>query len=258
MLQQNPFKVDAISVTVQSGKKEYVPASIIERVIAECPTVEWKLLFCFARYVGCRVPSEIQNLTWDDINWKKSHIRLLSPKTERKGKAQRLVPIFPRVAKMLREKMAEGDGGKYVFTRLRHQTNPGVLGKRIVEKAGVNPWPKFFNSLRASCETDLVDQYGIRRACQWIGNSVKVAEKNYLLVKGTDFIEAGNGASDDFSEMTRTDAKNSADECWSVRVSRRQNKKSLGKRRYSGARVGGIGLEPTTSTMSTWRSSQLS
>jgi hypothetical protein len=74
-----------------------------------------------------------------------------------------------------------------------------------------SPWPKFFNSLRASCETDLVDQFGIRRACQWIGNSVKVAEKNYMLVKGTDFIEACDGASDDFSQMTRTDAKNSAD-----------------------------------------------
>ena len=44
----------------------------------------------------------------------------------------------------------------------------------------------FFNSLRASTETDLMDEHGLRRACQWAGNSAATAMKNYALVRKSD------------------------------------------------------------------------
>ncbi len=200
IISKNPFQSDAITVTVKAARKQYVPVETIEKVIAACPTVEWKLLFAFARHIGCRIPSEIRNLKWEDINWEKNFIRIESPKTERKGKAERLVPIVDRVATLLRELRSECDESCcFVFSKLRHQTNPGVVGKKIAKKAGVKPWKKFFNSLRASCETDFVDDHGMRRACQWIGNTFTVAEKNYLLVKGTDFVETSDQDSDDFN-----------------------------------------------------------
>ncbi len=46
-------------------------------------------------------------------------------------------------------------------------------------------------SLRASAETDLMDVYGLRRACQWAGNSAATAMKNYAQVRSTDFDDAG-------------------------------------------------------------------
>jgi integrase len=211
VISKNPFQLDAITVTVKAAEKEYIPAATIDKVIAVCPTLEWKLLFAFARFVGCRMPSEIRNLKWTDINWEKNYIRIESPKTARKGKPERLVPIFSRVSRLLRELESQRDkSSDFVFKTLRHQTNPGVVGKKIAKKAEVKLWKKFFNSLRASCETDFVDQHGMRRACQWIGNTIAVAEKNYLLVKGTDFVEAGDRESDDFTFVQSDNSQSGA------------------------------------------------
>ena len=42
----------------------------------------------------------------------------------------------------------------------------------------------------ASAETDLMDEFGLRKACQWAGNSPATAMKNYALVRKTDFVDA--------------------------------------------------------------------
>ena len=71
----------------------------------------------------------------------------------------------------------------------RHLSNPATTLKRWGRKAGHELWKEFFNSLRASRETDLMDLVGLRRACLWIGNTTQVAERNYRLIKSTDFID---------------------------------------------------------------------
>ena len=103
-----------------------------------------------------------------------------------------MVPIFPAVRACLEELMNSDEAAKnYVFSRLRHDTNPGMMAKKIVKRANVEPWKNFFNSLRATAETDLMDEFGLRRACQWAGNSAGMAMKNYALVKKTDFTDSG-------------------------------------------------------------------
>ena len=37
-----------------------------------------------------------------------------------------------------------------------------------------------------------MDEFGLRRACQWAGNSPATAMKNYALVRKTDFVDDGN------------------------------------------------------------------
>lgn len=89
----NPFKVKGIKVAVGAASETYIDEATIKEVIEHCPTTEWKLLFAFARYVSCRMPSEIEQLTWDDINLNKGTILIKSPKTKRYGKGERMVPI---------------------------------------------------------------------------------------------------------------------------------------------------------------------
>ena len=43
-------------------------------------------------------------------------------------------------------------------------------------------------SLRASRQTDLMDQYGLGKACAWIGNSPAVAMKHYALLRKLDYL----------------------------------------------------------------------
>ena len=65
--------------------------------------------------------------------------------------------------------------------------------------------------------TDLMDEYGLRRACQWAGNSARTAMKNYALVKKTDFTDSGtqntleNVGSNDQKPVPKSDAKSAAE-----------------------------------------------
>src|SRR5262249_36062417 len=53
---------------------------------------------------------------------------------------------------------------------------------RIIRRAGVPPWPKLFQNLRASRETELAAEHPLHVVCAWIGNSALIAQKHYLQV----------------------------------------------------------------------------
>ena len=185
------------------------------------------------------------------------------------------MPIFPDVRACLQELLNSDEAAKeYVFNKLRHDTNPGTMAKKIVKRANIEPWKNFFNSLRATAETDLMDEFGLRRACQWAGNSAGTAMKNYALVKKTDFTDSGTQMplekqvleelepAQKSAAINEVDAKSDAESSStdSHEFASTQRKNALPQICLEGqcVLVDDIGLEPTTSTMSTWRSSQLS
>jgi hypothetical protein len=61
---------------------------------------------------------------------------------------------------------------------------------RIIRRAGLEPWPKLFQNLRASRETELAAEYPLHVVCAWIGNSALIAQKHYLQVTEGDFERA--------------------------------------------------------------------
>ena len=204
-IDRNPFKPRGLSVTQSAAEKEYIPREVVNRIIDHCPTEEWKLLFALVRSVPVRVPSEIQELTWGDIDWEQNTILIHSPKTRHLGRSARLVPIFESLQPLLSQAFdAAVEGETYVFPKLRKHTNLGKIAGDILTKAKVKIWSKFFNALRASTETDLMDEFGIRKACQWAGNSAATAMKNYALVRKTDFTDAR------YSAVNKSDAKSDA------------------------------------------------
>ena len=64
---------------------------------------------------------------------------------------------------------------------------------RIVEQAGIKPWPKIFQNLRSTRETELAETYPIHVVCAWLGNSQPVAAKHYLQVTDDHFAHAAGG-----------------------------------------------------------------
>lgn len=46
---------------------------------------------------------------------------------------------------------------------------------RIINRAGLTPWPKLFHNLRASCETDLMRVFPAKPVTDWLGHSVSIA-----------------------------------------------------------------------------------
>jgi len=56
--------------------------------------------------------------------------------------------------------------------------------------AGLEPWPKLFQNLRATRETELAETYPMHVVCAWIGNSAAIAAKHYLQVTDEHFDKA--------------------------------------------------------------------
>ncbi len=66
---------------------------------------------------------------------------------------------------------------------------------RIIRRAGLEPWPRPFHNLRASCETDRVQRFPLRKVARWIGNTPTVAMRHYVDVTDEDFRQAVQGTS---------------------------------------------------------------
>jgi hypothetical protein len=110
----------------------------------------------------------------------------------REEHASRLVPIFPELRPYLEEAWEQAPAGtEYVITRYR-DTNVTLRTQllRIIAKAGLKPWPKLFQNLRSTRETELQRSHPAHVVCAWIGNSLKVAAKHYLQVTEEDFTRA--------------------------------------------------------------------
>ena len=132
------------------------------------------------RYGGLRCPSEVLALKFEDIDWASGRFRVTSPKTKRYGKGSRVVPLFPELAIFLRDTMETAPVGKvYVIWKYRGE-NLRTEFDRIVERAGVDRWPRLFHNLRASRQTELENQFPTHVVCKWLGNTPGVASKHYL------------------------------------------------------------------------------
>jgi hypothetical protein len=68
---------------------------------------------------------------------------------------------------------------------------------KAIRRAGLKPWPKLFQNLRSTRETELMKSFPIAVVCAWLGNSPKVALKHYHQVTDADFeaaLKASNKA----------------------------------------------------------------
>ena len=135
-----------------------------------------------ARYAGLRTPSESFALRWGDINWERGVIHVTCPKlAHHEHFASRLVPLFPELRGPLLDLFGEAESGaEHVIARHRlGSANLRTEFKRIIVRAGLIPWPRLFQNLRASRETELMREYDLATVCKWIGNSPAVAARHY-------------------------------------------------------------------------------
>ena len=68
--------------------------------------------------------------------------------------------------------------------------------ERIIQRAGLQPWPRLFQNLRSSRETELMERFPIHTVTAWLGNTPAVAMRHYLQVRDEDFARAAQGEAD--------------------------------------------------------------
>ena len=227
MIYRNPF--DKVAATVKANPKRfyYVTREEIDSVLSECHDPQWALIFALARFGGLRCPSEVFALRWQDVDWERKRILVTSPKTERNdGGGSRLTPLFPELLAYLQAAFDEAAEGEiFVVTHLRERltaTNDAIRlnlrtqAHRIIRRAGLEPWPKVFQNLRSTRETELGEQFPMHVVCKWLGNSEAVAMRHYLQVTDEHFERAVEGGPTGAKAAQKATQQSAAEPCGEV------------------------------------------
>jgi integrase len=190
-LTANPWRHVRVRAGDPSERRAYVPVADVQRVIDHCPNAWWKLLVALARFAGLRVPSEALSLTWGDVDFDRGRLSVPSPKTEYTGKTHRVIPLFPLLRPHLDaawDQTQEGDVFIFPEEYRRRSQGPGGWANanlrttltKVIRRAGVEPWPRLWHSMRASCESDLAQSFPLAVVTKWLGNTPSVALRHYV------------------------------------------------------------------------------
>lgn len=201
LIEENPFRDQKTSINGNQEKNRYfLNRELADRILETCPDAEWRLIFALMRFGGLRCPSEVQALRWCDVNWDKDRFLIHSIKTEHiDGKQTRLCPLFPELRPHFEACFdAAEDGEEFVISKRHKMTHRGLIAqyKRILLHAGVAEYPKPFQNLRSTRQTELAEDFPLHVVTAWIGNSRDVALKHYLQVTDQHFEQAAAGKSE--------------------------------------------------------------
>jgi integrase len=193
MLSENPFTSVKAGSQANRGRMHQVTLEHTRKVLDACPDTEWRLRVVLSRFGGLRCPSEHLALRWSDVDWANKRLTVRSRKTEHHaGRDFRSVPLFPVVERFLLEAYHQAEvGAEWVFPN-RRQSNANLRTqfKRIIERAGLEPWQKLFQNLRSTRQTELTDSTATHLVCGWMGNTTSVAVNHYLQATDEHFAKA--------------------------------------------------------------------
>jgi integrase len=261
LIAENSFADLRATVRRNDTRYYFVTREEAAKVLDACPDVQWRLLFALSRYGGLRCPSEHLALRWVDVDWEHGRITVHASKTEHHDDGGiRVFPLFPEMRPYLEEVWERAEPGtEYVITRYRDSTtNLRTQLTKIIRRAGLKPWPKLWQNLRSTRETELAETFPIHVVCEWIGNTVAVAAKHYLQVTDEHFeqaatprgTESGTRAAHFAAHHTSTRIHKDTQE--TAQALGNQGLVPNGENLYATLRncqVGGTGLEPATSTV---------
>lgn len=210
-------------------------------VLEACPDNEWRLIFALSRFGGFRTPSEHNGLRWSDVDWSRNRFLVHSPKTERHdGGESRWVSIFPELRPYRETAFQEAtEGSEFVRDRYRHQANLQTRFRKIIKRAGRKRWPKLFQNLRSTRQTELAKSYPVHLICAWLGNNAAIAQEHYLQVTDADYAKAAAGDSEIGTSGFGNPMQGAAPNASTPRETR-------GNRALLTNQMSPVGLEPTT------------
>lgn len=219
VIPENPFAGVTVKLTMED-RKHFVTRQDVDKLLAACPSTDWRLIVALSRFGGLRAPSEVLSVRWSDVIWDAGRdadgntigkLHVTSPKTEHHvGMDSRVIPLFAPLRAELEAAFearfldsgydSERDGPTFVVDVRYRMSAVGPAGWRncnlrttllkIVKRAGLKPWKKLLHNMRSSCETELLDDHPIHAVAGWMGHSVAVATKHYTQITDEHFARA--------------------------------------------------------------------
>lgn len=178
LIAENPFVGINTSQPHDKTRESYVSEETIDKIICAA-TKEFAAVVACARYGGLRIPSEALSLDWQDVDWEAGRVRV----TDTKRGCTREVPLFPKWRAALADWYEIAPEAESVFTSYRSSANKTYRQQllAVLTRLKIEPWPKLWQNLRASRETDLKRQFPGEHqiVTAWIGNSPRVSVQHY-------------------------------------------------------------------------------
>ena len=254
----NPFE-RLVSSNLKARDRDFeVTRMVTEKILTECPDSEWRLMVALWRYAGLR-KMEIFGLTWSDVLWDQGRMRIHSSKTaHHDGKDVRYVPL--RDIRPYLDTLYFDPGtvdGPIINRFASSNTNLDKPFRAILRRAGLKPWPKLFHNMRASCETEWLNE-GIPAhvVAGWMGHSVQVQRQSYAQITDGHFekfntsepmaepiAQSGSECGSDDAGNGENSPENVSHNMSHQPLKRRKPRKTLS---FRGSRVAVEGLEPPT------------
>ncbi len=185
LIPENPFVDVKAGSMSNSTRNVTVSRADTAKLIDACPDAEWRLIIALCRFGGLRCPSEVHVLKWDDVLWDAGRFTVNSPKT-----GTRVVPIFPELRPYFEACFDLALPGATHVIATHRNVNLRTRMVKIIARAGLVPWTRPFQNLRASRQNELTDQWPEHVVCAWIGNSRLVAREHYLQPSDEHFARA--------------------------------------------------------------------
>ena len=207
LLLRNPFEDLRSGSQSNPDRAFYITPEMMQAVLAECSSDQWRCILILCRYAGLRCPSELIGLTWGDVNWERKLLTVRSPKTAGyEGHEVRIVPITKEVMPILETLYHKAETGsvEIIDRQLNTGSNLRTNLKRMILRAGMKPWPRIYQNLRSSRATQWLDEaYPLHVVADWMGHSVEVLAKHYAQVLDTHLERATSGAKSDALDVQK-------------------------------------------------------
>ncbi|MCC6581447.1 MAG: tyrosine-type recombinase/integrase [Phycisphaeraceae bacterium] len=252
LIAENPLVHLKGAVKGDPARRMFVPADDVRKVVDVATDAQWKLLIALARWGGLRTPSEPLALTWQDVDFERQRFIVRASKTEHhEDGGIRVVPMFPELADLFQTVFDEAEpGAVHVITRYRDPSaNLRTQLCRYITAAGLKPWPKPWQNLRASRATELADLFPSHVCAAWLGHTEAVADAFYRQVTDDHFARAIKAAQNP-AQQTSEYVRNGQMDGNRDRTKTPENPLiAVGCDDTQDREVGDTGLEPVTSTL---------
>jgi hypothetical protein len=194
LLATNPFANVNLRAKIDRTRGHHLPEADAMKVLDKLGSIQAKVAFVLARFAGLRIPHELLPLTWAHIDFEKHRITI--PTGTKTG--QRVIPMVPIVYEHMLQLAEAADSSPWVLSRAR--SSAATTLRKWLESAillaGLKQWPKLWHNLRASCRTDMEEQFASHVCDAWLGHSKRVAKDHYLMVTDDHWTKAISQPSD--------------------------------------------------------------
>ena len=191
-LAANPFAGIRRTKEADRSRDHFVDRETINRILEASSCLEFRAVVALARFGGLRTPSEILSLTWDAVDFDGDWLLV----DDVKRKDVRRVPLFAEMQPHLDALWQDAPEGEGRLLPELHGITGAALRNRlakICKRLGIKLWPKPWQNMRATRETELLDEFAPHIVHQWIGHTGQVSADHYAQITKEHHARAVSG-----------------------------------------------------------------